>query len=763
MTDDLPPNDRSIPRYEVLSNTKLSADVHQLVVRAPRVAAARQPGQFVIVRLGPGAERIPLTIADSDSAEGSILLVIQVAGKSTSDLVALAPGTHIHDIVGPLGRPSDLVAHGTAVCVAGGVGAAVMLPIARRLAELGVEVITVLGARTSESVLFDKQLASFAEVVVCTDDGSAGRAGFVTDALRDLLARRSVDVVYAAGPVPMMRAVVAVTGPLGVRTHRVAQPDHGGRHRHVRRVSGDGRRDHALRLRRRPRVRRTRRRLRRAVRSAQHVRRIRAGGLQPRLPGGGVNGEALSKRERLTIDRQEMPTRDAHERSRSFDEVNVGFTERLAMLEAQRCLACKRATCVDGCPVMVDIPTFLRRIEEGDLAGAARVLFADNALPAVTGRVCPQEHQCEAECVRGRKGAPVAIGHLERFVADWARGHVHDEPPTSERSGKRVAIVGSGPGGLTAAGELARRGHEVTIYEALHVPGGVLSYGIPEFRLPNEIVAHEVHRLEALGVHIECNVVIGRTYTLDDLRDRFDALFISVGAGLPIFLGIPGEGLKGVYTANEYLTRVNLMQAYAFPDADTPVLHGDRVVVIGGGNVAVDAVRTARRLGAVEAKIVYRRNRPEMPARVEEIHHAEEEGVSFEFQVSPVAIEGNADRWVTGLRCVDTELGEPDASGRRAPMPIEGSERVIPCDTVVVAVGTRANPLLTSSSPDLALTERGYLAADERGMTNLPGVFAGGDIVRGSATVILAMGDGKRIAGAIDDFLHGTIVELSAR
>jgi glutamate synthase (NADPH/NADH) small chain len=476
-----------------------------------------------------------------------------------------------------------------------------------------------------------------------------------------------------------------------------------------------------------------------------------------------MSGEALSKRERLSIARQEMPTRDAHERSRSFEEVNIGFTERLAMLEAQRCLACKRATCVDGCPVMVDIPAFLRCIEESDLAGAARVLFADNALPAVTGRVCPQEHQCEAECVRGRKGAPVAIGHLERFVADWARSQMEDDPPAPEQTGKHVAIIGSGPGGLTAAGELVRRGHEVTIYEALHVPGGVLSYGIPEFRLPNEIVAHEVHRLEALGVHIECNVVIGRTYTLDDLRERFDALFISVGAGLPVFLGIPGEGLKGVYTANEYLTRVNLMQAYAFPDAGTPVLHGDRVVVIGGGNVALDAVRTARRLGAVDATIVYRRSRPEMPARVEEIRHAEEEGVSFEFQVTPVAIEGNVDRWVTGLRCVDTELGEPDASGRRAPMPIEGSERVIPCDTVVVAVGTRANPLLTSSSPDLALTHRGYLAADERGMTNLPGVFAGGDIVRGSATVILAMGDGKRIAGAIDDFLRGTVVELSPR
>jgi glutamate synthase (NADPH/NADH) small chain len=469
-----------------------------------------------------------------------------------------------------------------------------------------------------------------------------------------------------------------------------------------------------------------------------------------------VSGEPLSKRERLTIGRQEMPARDPHARSGTFDEVNLGFTERLALLEAQRCLACTRATCIEGCPVMVDIPTFIRRIEEGDLAGAARVLFVDNPLPAVTGRVCPQEHQCEAACVRGRKGAPVAIGHLERFVADWARGRLHEEPPTSARSGKSVAIVGSGPGGLAAAGELARRGHEVTIYEALHVPGGVLSYGIPEFRLPNEIVEHEVHRLEALGVRIECNVVIGRTYSLDELRDRFDAVFISIGAGLPMFLGIRGEGLKGVYTANEYLTRVNLMQAYAFPDADTPVLHGERVVVVGGGNVAIDAVRTARRLGAARASIVYRRDRPEMPARVEEIRHAEEEGVDFEFRVSPIAIEGDADRWVTGLRCIDIALGTADESGRRAPVRIDGSERVIPCDTVVVAIGTRANPLLTSSSPDLTLTPRGYLSVDEFGMTNLPGVFAGGDIVRGSATVILAMGDGKRIAGMIDGFLRGT-------
>lgn len=469
----------------------------------------------------------------------------------------------------------------------------------------------------------------------------------------------------------------------------------------------------------------------------------------------------LSKRERLAIDRQEMPTRDVDSRSRSFDEVDLGLAEHAALLEARRCLDCKRATCVEGCPVGVDIPAFVGEVERGDLRAAASILFASNALPAVTGRVCPQETQCEAACIRGRKGAPVAIGHLERFVADWARGHVRDEVVVPEPSGRRVAVVGAGPGGLTAAGELARRGHTVTVYEALHTAGGVLTYGIPEFRLPNEIVQDEVRRLESLGVRLECNVVIGRTFTLDDLRRRFDAVFVSVGAGLPVFLDIPGEGLKGVYSANEYLTRVNLMRSYAFPDADTPVLHGERVVVIGGGNVAIDAVRTAVRLGAREATIVYRRGRDELPARDEEIRHAEQEGVQFRFQVSPLAVEGDEDRWVTGLRCVDTALGDPDDSGRRRPVAIQGSERVIPCDTVVVAVGTRANPLLTSSAPELALTDRGYLVADEHGMTNLPGVFAGGDIVRGSATVILAMGDGKRVAGTIDAYLRTTPVVVS--
>jgi glutamate synthase (NADPH) small chain len=468
-----------------------------------------------------------------------------------------------------------------------------------------------------------------------------------------------------------------------------------------------------------------------------------------------MSGDKLTKRQRMAIPRQQMPVRDPLERAAGFGEVNLGFTEQLALLEARRCLDCKVATCIKGCPVMVDIPRFVSLIEAGDLSGAARSLFGDNALPSVTGRVCPQETQCEATCVLGRKGAPLAIGHLERFVADWAREHADPSPEIRPApTGKRVAVIGSGPGGLSAAGDLVKRGHEVTVFEAFHIPGGVLVYGIPEFRLPKEIVANEVDRLERLGVRIECNAVIGNTYSIDELRESFDAVFIAVGAGLPLFMGIPGEASKGVYSANEYLTRINLMEAYAFPNADTPVLRGRRVVVIGGGNVAIDAVRTAKRLGADEAVIVYRRSLAEMPARAEEVRHAEEEGIRFELLSSPVAVEADAERWVAGLRCVRMELGEPDPSGRRRPAPVEGDERVIPCDTVVIAIGTRANPVLTASCPDLELTAAGYITTDEQGMTNLPGVFAGGDIVRGTATVILAMGDGKRTAMAIDDYLR---------
>lgn len=468
-----------------------------------------------------------------------------------------------------------------------------------------------------------------------------------------------------------------------------------------------------------------------------------------------MSDQKIPLKDRMKIDRQVMPEQDGIQRSGNFGEVNLGFTEQIALLEAQRCIQCKEPKCVQGCPVMVNIPRFLEFIVEGDLPAAARSLFGDNALPAVTGRVCPQEIQCECNCVRGVKGKPVAIGYLERFVADWARAHAGTvvlEPRAA--TGKKVAIVGGGPAGLTAAGELVKLGHEVTIYEALHKPGGVLVYGIPEFRLPKQIVEDEVGRLVQAGVKIENNVVVGRTYTLPELRETFDAVFIANGAGLPVFMNVPGENYKGVYSANEYLTRVNLMEAYA-EGADTPVLRAKRVAVVGGGNVAMDAVRTAKRLGAERAMIVYRRSLAEMPARVEEIHHAMAEGVDFENLIAPLEVIGDANKWVSGLKCQRMELGEPDASGRRSPRPVSGSEFILECDAVVVAIGTRANPLLTATCPDLKLNKWGNIDADENGMTSIPGIFAGGDIVRGAATVILAMGDGKRSAKAIDDYLMG--------
>ena len=450
-----------------------------------------------------------------------------------------------------------------------------------------------------------------------------------------------------------------------------------------------------------------------------------------------------------------MSEQDPLIRNTNFDEVNLGLAEKVALLEAERCLQCKDPKCVSGCPVMVDIPRFIELLSQGDLPGAARSLLSDNALPSVTGRVCPQETQCEVECIRGHKGLPVAIGYLERYVGDWARGQSGQlalEPGTP--SGKKVAVVGSGPGGLTAAGQLVRFGHEVTVFEALHKPGGVLVYGIPEFRLPKKIVQAEVSRLEQAGVKIVCNTVIGRTYTLRELRAQFDAVFIANGAGLPVFMNIPGENLKGVYSSNEYLTRVNLMAAYQFPRSDTPVLKGKRIATVGGGNVAMDSARTAKRMGADSSIILYRRTRKEMPARAEEIHHAEEEGIQFEYLVAPLEITGNDKKWVTGVKCVRIQLGEPDASGRARPVSIPGSEFTVPCEVVVIAVGTRANPLLTATCPELKLNKWGNIIVDDKGMTNLPGVFAGGDIVRGAATVILAMGDGKRAAKSIDEFLR---------
>jgi glutamate synthase (NADPH/NADH) small chain len=467
---------------------------------------------------------------------------------------------------------------------------------------------------------------------------------------------------------------------------------------------------------------------------------------------------ALTPKERMKIERQKMPERDPNERNLDFNEVNLGFPEELAVLEAARCLHCKDGKCIEGCPVGIDIPGFMAHIEAGDLKKAAELLLSANTLPGITGRVCPQEEQCEMVCVRGKgKGVPVAVGHLERFIADWARENYNVKQIIPEPTGYKVAIVGSGPAGLTCAGELAKMGHDVTIFEALHQPGGVLVYGIPEFRLPNKIIEAEIDRLREMGVKIVCNVVIGRTFTVDELmqEEGFHALFIAIGAGLPVFMHIPGENLKGVYSANEYLTRVNLMGGYKFPECDTPVIRGEHVVVVGGGNVAMDSVRTSKRLGAKTSTLVYRRSRKEMPAREEEIKHAEEEGIIFKLLCNPVRVLGTKDGWVRAVECVRMELGEPDDSGRRRPVPIKGSEFIVECDIVVMALGAGANPLLTRATPDLKLNRWGYIEADpETLMTSKPGVFTGGDIMRGAATVILAMGDGKVAAKNIDNYLR---------
>lgn len=465
---------------------------------------------------------------------------------------------------------------------------------------------------------------------------------------------------------------------------------------------------------------------------------------------------AEQKDKKEKIPRQGMPEQEAQERARNFDEVPLGYTVEMAQKEAQRCMQCKKPACVQGCPVGIDIPGFIQHIKDGEFTKSIRKIWEKNSLPAICGRVCPQEEQCEKECILGKKDSPVAIGHLERFAADYERNYGSGElPPKKEPTGKKVAVIGSGPAGLTVAGDLITKGHDVTIYEAFHKGGGVLVYGIPEFRLPKEIVASELNFLERLGVKIECNNVVGKTFTVDELFESgFDAVFVGVGAGLPTFLNLPGENLVGIYSANEYLTRANLMKAYRFPEYDTPLAQGKNVVVLGAGNVAMDSARTALRMGAEKVRIVYRRSREEMPAREDEIHHGEEEGIEFHLLTSPKGFKGDENGRVVSMDCQQMELGEPDESGRRKPVPVEGSEYTMDCDLAIVAVGAGANPVLTGSTEGLETTKRGYIVADEKtGKTLKKAVWAGGDIVTGQATVILAAGAGRIASDSIHDYL----------
>jgi glutamate synthase (NADPH) small chain len=465
---------------------------------------------------------------------------------------------------------------------------------------------------------------------------------------------------------------------------------------------------------------------------------------------------AEKKPKKEAVPRAKMPEQDPDVRRRNFIEVPLGLTPEMAIAEAKRCLQCKKPACVAGCPVSVDIPAFIKLIAEGDFSGAANKLWERNALPAVCGRVCPQEEQCEGRCIVGKKDKPVAIGYLERFAADYERKNgVGTVPAVKEKTGKKIAVIGSGPSGLTVAGDLLLKGHEVTIFEAFHKPGGVLVYGIPEFRLPKEIVASEVATLEKMGADIQCNTVVGASVTIDELfEEGYDAAYIGVGAGLPRFMNLPGENLIGLYSANEYLTRTNLMKGYLFPKYDTPIARGKNVVVLGAGNVAMDSARTAMRLGAESVKVVYRRSRDEMPAREEELHHAEQEQIEFVLLTNPTQFFGDENGRLTGMECLKMELGEPDDSGRRRPVPIEGSEYKFDCDLVVVSVGSNANPLLTNSTPNLDLNRWGNIVADPAtGKTSKRGVWAGGDIVTGAATVILAMGAGRAVANSMHDYL----------
>lgn len=749
--------------FEVISNEILAPNLHKMVVLAPRVALARKAGQFVIIRADKGEERIPLTIGDADPDTGTITLFIQAIGASTRRIVAVPQGGFLRDVAGPLGQATHIENWGKVACVGGGVGTAVLYPLVKALAAAGNQVTTIIGGRSSQYIILADELAALSEkLLITTEDGTLGRKGFVTAELADMIAtpENSPCAVLAVGPVPMMRAVAELTRPHGIKTLVSLNPvmiDGTGMCGGCRVlvdgevkfacVDGPEFDGHQVDFNSLTDRLTTYRSFEEQARLASHDCRLTQDAAASKL---GV-------KERLAIPRVHMPELDPDIRSRNFEEVNLGLDYDQAVQEAQRCIQCKHRPCVEGCPVGVSIPEFIDALASENLPRAARILQGDNALPAVCGRVCPQETQCEAKCVCGVKGEPVAIGYLERFVADWAMANVIElpkeklPPPTS----RQVAIVGCGPAGLTAAGELARMGHSVTIFEALHDTGGVLRYGIPEFRLPKEIIDAEVSRLLEMGVTIECNVIIGKTLTIDQLREDFNAIFIANGAGLPTMLNIPGENLKGVYSANELLTRVNLMEAGRNPHSSTPIIAGRNVAVIGGGNTAMDCVRTARRLGAERAMIIYRRSEAEMPARVEEIKHAKEEGVEFVMLTAPLEIIGNNEGWASALRCQRMELGPPDESGRRKPLPVEGSEYNIPVDVVVNAVGTGANPLLTATVPDLGLNKWGNITVDGSCATTISGIFAGGDIVRGGATVILAMGDGKQAAAAINRYLAG--------
>ena len=780
---------------KIVLKKQLSEKVFLFEIEAPLIAKSRKAGNFIIVRVGENGERVPLTIADASIERGTITIVVQKVGLSSTKLCDLNEGDYITDVVGPLGNPTHIENFGTVVCAGGGVGVAPMLPIIRALKAAGNRVLSVIAGRSKELVILEDEVRqSSDELIIMTDDGSYGEKGVVTVGIEKFITQEEhVDKVFAIGPPIMMKFCCLMAQkynvPVEVSLNTImvdgtgmcgaCRLSIGGKTKFVC-IDGpefDGslvdwdemfKRMGTFRDAEREEMEHYEKHLRGFAKQEELHTCETCMDVEPttetieELTNRDSEWRkelraAMKPAERKAIERVTMPELDPVYRATTrTEEVNKGLTKQMAVREAHRCLDCGKPACVEGCPVNINIPSFIKNIERGQFLAAAKVLKSTSALPAVCGRVCPQEKQCESKCIHLKMNEPaVAIGYLERFAADFEResGNIA-LPDLAPKNGIKVAVVGSGPSGLSFAGDMAKKGYEVHVFEALHEIGGVLKYGIPEFRLPNHIVDVEIENLKKMGVEFHTDCIVGKTITVDQLESEgFKGIFVGSGAGLPNFMNIKGENALNIMSSNEYLTRVNLMDA-ANPLADTPLNIGKHVLVVGGGNTAMDSCRTAKRLGG-DVTLVYRRSEAEMPARLEEVKHAKEEGINFLTLHNPIEYIADEKGAVKAAVLQVMELGEPDASGRRSPVPVEGKTVTLDVDQVIVAVGVSPNPLVPKSIEGLELGRKNTIAVNDQMQSSRPEIFAGGDIVRGGATVILAMGDGRRAAASMDEKLRG--------